>query len=47
MDYTFSGNGIGLYTASAVVALQHSVFHSLPDPQGEYASPEEAQAKTI
>ncbi len=43
MDYTFSGTGIGLYTASSVIALQHSLLHSLPDPQEEYASPEEAQ----
>lgn len=41
MDYTFSGQGIGLYTASAVLSLQNSVLHSLPDPMGEYASQEE------
>ena len=42
MDYTFSGTGIGLYTASSVISLQHSLLHALPDPQEEYASPEEA-----
>lgn len=47
MDYTFSGNGFGLYTASAVVSLQHSVLHILPDPPGEYGSQEDAQAISI
>lgn len=41
MDYTFSGNGFGLYTASSVISLQHSLFHKLPYPQEEYASPNE------
>ena len=43
MDYTFSGNGVGLYTSSAIISLQESVFKVLPDPKGEYASQEEAQ----
>ncbi|RYF90854.1 MAG: glycosyl hydrolase family 32 [Chitinophagaceae bacterium] len=43
MDYTFSGAGFGLYTASSVISLQHSLLHALPDPQEEYVSPEEAQ----
>ena len=43
MDYTYSGNGIGLYSASSVISLQQSVVRTLPDPEGEYASQEEAQ----
>jgi len=43
MDYAFSGTGIGVYTASSVIALQHSLLHALPDPPEEYASPEESQ----
>jgi beta-fructofuranosidase len=43
MDYTFAGNGLGFYTASSVISLQQSLIHTLPDPEGEYASQEEAQ----
>ena len=43
MDYTFSGKGFGLYAASSVISLQHSLLHALPDPEEEYASPEETQ----
>lgn len=38
VDYTYSGNGIGLYSASSVITLQASVIRVLPDPAGEYAS---------
>lgn len=41
MDYTFTGKGFGLYTASSVISLQGSMLHQLPDPEEEYASPEE------
>ncbi len=40
IDYTYSGNSIGLYSASSVVSLQHSVLKVLPDPTSEYASQE-------
>lgn len=43
MDYTYSGNGMGLYSASSIISLQKSVVKTLPDPEGEYASQEEAQ----
>lgn len=43
MDYTYSGAGIGLYSASSVISLQHSTVKVLPDPEEEYASQEEAQ----
>ncbi len=43
IDYTYSGNGIGLYSASSVISLQQSVVKILPDPKGEYASQEDAQ----
>jgi len=46
MDYTFSGNGIGLYSASSIIALQQSIVKILPEPKGEYASQEEAQKLT-
>ncbi len=38
MDYTYSGSGIGLYSASSVIALQNSIVKILPDPVDEYAS---------
>ena len=43
MDYTYSGNGIGLYSSSSVISLQDSILTVLPDPEEEYASQEEAQ----
>lgn len=43
MDYTYSGHGIGLYSASSVISLQNSTIKTLPDPKKEYASQEEAQ----
>lgn len=42
MDYTFSGSGIGLYSASSVIALEYATIKVLPDPPGEYASQEES-----
>ena len=42
MDYTYSGNGFGLYTASSAVSLTNSSFHQLPDPKDEYDIGEEA-----
>lgn len=46
MDYSYSGDGIGLYTASGVISLQQSVLKILPNPVSEYASQEEAQKIT-
>jgi len=46
IDYTFSGNGIGLYSSSSVISLQQSTFKMLPSPPGEYASQEESQKLT-
>lgn len=43
MDYTFSGNGIGVYSSSSVINLQDSELKILPVQLGEYASQEEAQ----
>lgn len=43
MDYTYSGKGIGLYSASSVISLQNSTMKVLPNPEEEYASQEEAQ----
>ncbi len=43
IDYTFSGEGIGLYSASSAISLQNSVVKILPDPIDEYASQEESQ----
>ncbi|MEO6188675.1 MAG: glycosyl hydrolase family 32, partial [Ginsengibacter sp.] len=42
MDYTFSGDGIGLYSSSSIISLQQSSIKILPDPKDEYASQEEA-----
>ncbi|HEY5461687.1 MAG TPA: hypothetical protein VIJ95_00390 [Hanamia sp.] len=41
MDYTYSGNGVGLYFTSSVISLQHSTLKVLPNPKEEYASQEE------
>ncbi len=46
IDYTYSGEFIGLYSASSVISLQDSVIKILPEPEEEYASQEETQ-KTI
>jgi beta-fructofuranosidase len=43
LDYTYSGNKLGLYTSSSVISLQNSVLKILPDPLSEYGSQEEAQ----
>lgn len=42
MDYTFSGSGLGLYSASSVISLQNSIVKVLPAPKDEYASQEDA-----
>lgn len=39
-DYTYSGNYLGVYSASSVVSLQNSVIKILTDPEDEYASQE-------
>lgn len=43
MDYTFSGEAMGIYTASSLVFLQNSQVRILPAPEEEYASQQEAQ----
>lgn len=43
IDYTFSGSGIGIYSASSIILLQDVCLKSLPSPESEYASQEEAQ----
>lgn len=43
MYYTYSGNGLVPYYASSVISLQNSTIKTLPDPEEEYASQEEAQ----
>jgi beta-fructofuranosidase len=37
MDYTYQGDGLGLYSASSVISLQKTVLKMLPDPEEEYA----------
>ena len=44
MDYTFSGNSIGLYSASSIISLQNSIVKALQDQPDEYASQEESGA---
>lgn len=43
IDYTFSGKGLGVYTCSSVISLETSTLKILPNPEGEYASQEDAQ----
>ncbi|HVZ98673.1 MAG TPA: hypothetical protein VG847_17445 [Chitinophagaceae bacterium] len=43
MDYKYSGNNIGLYSASSVISLQESVLRLLPQPEEEYASQEQTE----
>lgn len=43
IDYTYSGNGIGLYSASSILSLQELTVKVLPDPEEEYASQEVEQ----
>ena len=40
IDYTYSGEGLGLYSASSQIELRDSVFKYLPDAKNEYASQE-------
>jgi len=43
IDYTYSGNYFGIYSASSIISLQKSSMKPLPNPQDEYASQEETQ----
>lgn len=43
MDYTWSGPGMGLYTASSAIILEQSMIRTLPHVVNEYASQEVAQ----
>jgi len=43
IDYVYSGNFIGLYSASSKISLQDSIIKVLTDPVGEYGSQEETQ----
>ncbi|MEP7110043.1 MAG: glycosyl hydrolase family 32 [Ferruginibacter sp.] len=43
IDYTYSGDGVGVFSASSVLSLQEITFSVLPDPKGEYASQEDEQ----
>ncbi len=47
IDYTYSGNGIGLYSASSVLSLQQLTLKVLPDPEEEYASQEDEEKVII
>ncbi|GLR17656.1 glycoside hydrolase family protein [Portibacter lacus] len=40
IDYTYSGEHIGLYSASSEIELKESIFKNLPDAVSEYASQE-------
>ena len=42
IDYTYSGIGVGVYTASSVIALNNIILQSLPVPESEYGSQEQA-----
>ncbi|OIR13204.1 hypothetical protein GALL_55890 [mine drainage metagenome] len=38
MDYSYTGTGIGFYSASSVISIKDIVVKILPDPEDEYAS---------
>ena len=42
MDYTYTGSGFGLYSASSVISLHNSIVKTLHDLKDEYASQEDA-----
>ena len=46
MDYTWSGPGMGLYTAATSIMLEESIIKTLPPLANEYASQEVAQKKS-
>ena len=46
LDYRYSGNKMGVYSASSVIALHDSFVSILPDPENEYASQEDAHKLT-
>jgi len=38
IDYTYFGNGIGLYSASSTISLRSATLKNLPVPESEYSS---------
>lgn len=42
MDYTYSGPFIGIYSASSVISVESILLQTLPDPEEEYASQQQA-----
>jgi beta-fructofuranosidase len=44
MDYTFNGDGMGIYSASSAISLSESIIKTLETPQSEYASQEASSA---
>ncbi|MEO6546372.1 MAG: glycosyl hydrolase family 32 [Ferruginibacter sp.] len=47
IDYTYTGTGIGVYSASSVLSLQEVIIKILPDPEEEYASQEVEKKLTV
>jgi len=43
IDYTFTGAGLGIYTASSVISIQDIRLKTLPSPENEYGSQEASQ----
>ena len=43
MDYSYAGDGIGVYSASSIISLRNVVMKSLPSPANEYASQQETE----
>ncbi len=41
IDYSYSGNGIGVYSASSIICLENISVQTLPSPESEYASQKE------
>ena len=42
IDYTYSGKNIGIYSASSRISLRNMYLKTLPTPESEYASQQEA-----
>ena len=43
MDYTYSGQGVGVYCASSIISLKELQVKTLSTPENEYASQEDSE----
>lgn len=47
IDYTYSGKGIGIYSASSIIVVDEITVKKLPNPKNEYASQEESSGNDV